>query len=570
MIGEWCRVTSRIVSVTLTRSVVSPMIRHNMMVCVCVVVIVLSALAAPGWCQGVPAENAASGLLTPERKAALGAIEAGSLKAHVSFLASDALQGRDTPSPGLEIAAEYIASRFRGAGLEPAGDDGYFQTSRWSTTAADPASFRCVVNVGDRTMALPPERVSLAGVTGPLEMVDAPILWLTDVSEEALNALTAETIEGKAVILDPPSVAGEDRRVAQRGRAGALRRLRELKAGALVTLAPSDEPGSGLPSGRLVDAERRPIFRPVERATAVIVPIAVHDRAVVEALRAAKEEPNGATLTLALGAAVEREVILKNVAGILRGSDPELAETFVIVSAHYDHIGVGAGPMTGAMGGIEGTTDRIFNGANDDASGTAMVVELAEALGRLETRPKRSILFLTFFGEEKGLFGSRYYGRRPLVPLAQTVAMINLEQVGRTDDAQDGPQVNRGSLTGFDFSDVGERMRVAGQAMGVEIFKHPKNSDAFFGRSDNQALADQGVPAHTLCVAFLYPDYHQAGDHWDKLDYANMARVGRAVGLALIALADDPAAPKWDAENPKAARYVKAAKTLSGQEAESK
>jgi hypothetical protein len=517
----------------------------------------VAAGAARG--QGVP-DSAA--LLTPARKAALATIEPGGLRGHVSFLASDALEGRDTPSRGLDIAAEYIAAQFRAAGLEPAGDDGYFQTARWLVAEADPAAFACSVQVGDRVLPFAPDQVTLMGVTGPVEIDGAAMVRLTDAGEDTLSALTEATIAGKAVVLDLAAPAEGGDRAAMRARAAAMSRLRALKAAAVVTLAPGLGAGGGLPRGRLIDPERRPIFRPAERPTTGPVPITLHDPAVVKALRE-DGSIDSARFSLRLGPPVERPVALRNVAGILRGIDPELKDSYVIVSAHYDHIGVGAGPMSGAMvaAGSGPAADRIYNGANDDASGTAMVVELARALGRLEQRPRRSILFLTFFGEEKGLFGSRYYGEHPLVPLERTVAMVNLEQVGRTDDTE-GPQVNRASLTGFDFSEVGERLTRAGTAVGVEIFKHPKNSDAFFGRSDNQALADQGVPAHTLCVAFLYPDYHAPGDHWDKIDYDNMARVGQAIGLGLLLIADDPVAPAWNRENPAAAKYARAAEKL--------
>ena len=121
---------------------------------------------------------------------------------------------------------------------------------------------------------------------------------------------------------------------------------------------------------------------------------------------------------------------LRNVVGILRGSDASLKETCVLVTAHYDHVGVNPN--------AEG--DRIYNGANDDGSGTVSVVELAGALSKLKQRPKRSIIFVTFFGEEEGLFGSRYYAHHPVFPIAQTVADVNLEQIGRTDDSE-GPHV---------------------------------------------------------------------------------------------------------------------------------
>src|SRR6185295_12174145 len=138
--------------------------------------------------------------------------------------------------------------------------------------------------------------------------------------------------------------------------------------------------------------------------------------------------------TLKLPAPVEKPVKVRNVIGLLRGSDPVLKDTYVLVTAHYDHLGMQAG----------NSGDNIFNGANDDGSGTVSVIELAAALTTLKERPKRSLIFMTFFGEEKGLRGSRYYGRHPVFPIEQTVADMNLEQVGRTD-SDEGPQVANAS-----------------------------------------------------------------------------------------------------------------------------
>ena len=159
-----------------------------------------------------------------------------------------------------------------------------------------------------------------------------------------------------------------------------------------------------------------------------------------------------------------------------------------MVTAHYDHLGI-RGP--------EGT-DRIFNGANDDGSGTVSVIEIASALATLKERPRRSLLFVTFFGEEKGLLGSRYYGKHPLVPVDQTVADINLEQVGRTDD-KEGARVGEAALTGFGYSDVSKVFVASGELEGLKVVKRPQFSDAFFGRSDNQAPRRPRRPgAHSL------------------------------------------------------------------------
>lgn len=334
------------------------------------------SLALPLAAASVPAEVAP----------VLERISAASMRGNLSFLASDALEGRGTPSRGLDIAAEFIASQFRAAGLEPLGDDGYFQTADWNLI--DPKRAR-----------------------------------------------------------NPPSTPA----------------------------AP---------------------------------------------------------------------VKVRNVVGVLRGSDPQLKETYVLVTAHYDHIGL-----------KPGQGDGIFNGANDDGSGTVSVIELAKAFSQNKTRPKRSIVFMTVFGEEHGLVGSRYYGAHPLVPIEKTIAGINLEQVGRTDDSE-GAQVRAVGVTGFDFSDVGAILKSAGDDTGIRVWKHPVNSDKYFAHSDNQALADQGIPSHTISVAYGFPDYHGAGDHWDKIDYENMAAVDRAAALAIWNIANGSNTPKWNAQNPKASKYL--------------
>lgn len=234
-----------------------------------------------------------------------------------------------------------------------------------------------------------------------------------------------------------------------------------------------------------------------------------------------------------------------NVVGLIRGSDPKRAGEVVILSAHYDHLG------TRSRGGA----DPIYNGANDDASGVAGIIEAGRALVRL--KPKRSVLLIGFCAEELGLVGSRYYGEHPLLPLKDTVGMVELEQIGRTDDSE-GPRVGAFTVTGFTFSDLPKTLGLAAGTLNVRV-EDNRNGDPYFVASDNAALAAKGVPAHTVSVAFEYPDYHGPADTSDKLDYANMARVVRAVTLGVLRLADGPR-PKWNEANPKTARFVLAQK----------
>lgn len=319
-------------------------------------------------CLSIAAFAVLAAAQTQPQRNALARITAEGLRGHVSFLASDLLEGRGTPSRGLEIAAEYLAAQFRRAGLEPAASGGYFQLA---------------------TVKLP---------QGP-------------------------------------------------------------------------------------------------KATG------------------------------------------KNVAAVLRGSSPELRETYVVVSAHYDHLG-----MLPA-----GEGDRIFNGANDDASGAAAVLEIAAAMRTMSPAPRRSVLFLLFFGEETGFAGSRYYLEHPLVPLERTVADLNLEQLGRTDE--NGRELRRVvRLTGASFSNIESVVARAAKLTCVRL-ETPKENSFYFRFSDNFPFAQKGIPAHTLAVAFTYPDYHAVADHWEKLDYENMAIVTRAAALAVMLLADQAEVPKWNRGN---------------------
>jgi Zn-dependent M28 family amino/carboxypeptidase len=233
--------------------------------------------------------------------------------------------------------------------------------------------------------------------------------------------------------------------------------------------------------------------------------------------------------------------LAKNVVGLLRGSDPQLRDTCVVLSAHYDHLGVHG--------------DRIYNGANDDGSGTVSVIEIASALAEMNPRPKRSVVFVTFYGEELGELGSQYFVRHPVC--APTVADLNLEQLGRTDSSE-GPRAGSATLTGFDFTDIAQVIEEAGEATGIRIYNDPKRGDFYFRQSDNASFADRGIPSTTLAVTFMFPDYHQPGDRESKIDYGNMAKVDRAVALGLMLLANAAEAPHWNTANPKTKHYVRA------------
>jgi len=252
--------------------------------------------------------------------------------------------------------------------------------------------------------------------------------------------------------------------------------------------------------------------------------VPMRDGGVRNGLRRARGLPSFADLDTV---PAEQRLYGGNVVGVLPGSDPTLRNEVVLVDAHYDHLGVGA-PEHG---------DSIYNGADDDASGTTAVITIAKAIAA-GAHPKRTIVFLTTTGEETGLIGTRWYIAHPVRPLDKTVANLEIEMIGRPDSLAGGP--GRAWLTGYDRSTMGDALR----ARGIPIVADPRPAQCFFERSDNIAFAYLGIPAHTLSTFNLHADYHHASDEADRLDYEHMARVIASAVDAVRILADGPH-PEW-------------------------
>lgn len=231
---------------------------------------------------------------------------------------------------------------------------------------------------------------------------------------------------------------------------------------------------------------------------------------------------------------------LRNVAGVRKGS----GAGYLLVTAHYDHVG--------ARGSGDG--DRIFNGANDNASGVATLLEIAAQVAAAKP-PRRTVVFIAFYGEERGMLGSRYYAANPIFPIGSTVAQINIEQTGRSDDVE-GTNARTFNVTGFDYSEVAAILQAAAAPHGVRVLKRDKWSDAAFDRSDNEALAKLGIPAHTLSASYMFPDYHRETDEWPKLDYENMAAITEAAAAGVLALANRVTPPRWYSDTPNAAPFA--------------
>jgi hypothetical protein len=229
----------------------------------------------------------------------------------------------------------------------------------------------------------------------------------------------------------------------------------------------------------------------------------------------------------------DRRRVTVNVVGLIPGKGWNGPDSTILVDAHFDHIGmVGAGQCqpTGE--------DRICNGADDDASGTVAVLEIARLIKRMGRQPSRTLVFAATTGEEAGLVGTRYYIDNPARPLASMAANLEIEMIGRPDTVAVG--VGRAWLTGFERSSMGEMF----QFNGLPVLADMRPSQQFFRRSDNIAFAQMGIPAHTLSSFNLHTDYHQATDDVSKVDFNHMSTLINIAARAVWVLSEAPA-PQW-------------------------
>jgi hypothetical protein len=446
---------------------------------------------------------------------ALDHISAQSLRGHLSFLASDLLEGRNTPSRGLDLAAEYIAAQFRRVGLEPVGDEGYYQTAEMLQLTPEPSGFEMKFQQGENVITIPRDQ-AVPRAARAVMLTGTPVFRMAGTNS---GALAPDQVRGRAVVIG-----------AARGARRIVSALQKMEPAVIIRLVRGPAPA---PPAQLVEAGDRAAGVPV---------ILVSDEQAVNTLSDLKPGLSQWKVSLRIAAEQETAVKVRNVVGMWRGSDAALQDSYVLLTAHYDHLGL-----------AKSGDDRVYNGANDNASGTASVIEIAAALAARAQRPKRSIVFIAFFGEEEGLLGSLYYTRHPIFPLEKTVANINLEQLGRTDDSG-GPQVGTATFTGFEYSDLPAIFQRAGESQGIKVYELANGGNEYFNRSDNVSFADHGIPSHTVVVAPEFADYHRVSDEWPKIDYDNLAKVDRMLALGLLMIADNPQPPHWNKE--KAGRYA--------------
>lgn len=412
--------------------------------------------------------------------------------AHQAFLAGDALRGRGSASHDETVAAAYVASQFQGFGLKPApGMTGYTQTAAVIRTTP---SGTARLTVGGVTLSQQDGLGLLSGAGSPLE---GPVHVVTGDDPAAIPA-------GEILMMAPPEGPAVGAWIGAASQQGA--RLVILRETALLKGAGARS-SSGRPSFALAGAEARP------SRTLVVVPAALYDRMAAGAVTGAVWDP---------GQAEVEQTVTTNAVGWLPGTDP--AAGVLLISAHLDHLGV-------RPDGV------ILHGANDDASGTTAVLELARALSTGEPH-RRGILFVAYGSEEVGGLGSSWFGDHPPVPLTDIVANLEIEMIGAQD-----PQMADGvmMMTGFDRSDFGAALRDKGALIAPDLY--PEQN--FFERSDNYQLALRGVVAHTISGWAVTPTYHSAEDTNANLDIPFMTRAIQSLVAPLRWLADSDFVPAW-------------------------
>ena len=426
----------------------------------------------------------------PDAASLIGELE-GPL-AHVRYLADDLLEGRAVATRGERCAGDYIAARFRALGLEPAGDDrGFFQAwmVRTGSEAGDGNSFR-VAGTAAAGFELGTDWTPY-GFSASTE-VGAPLVVVPVGTEGQLDGAAHGALASRALVIEgaaphPHAPPADAHRVAASA-AG-------MGAAALIVLLPESD-------------ELPPLAH--ERRAALAIPVIAVVGAAAADIRAAAGNGSRVTLTIAVNP-VRREA--RNVAAILPGSDSRRGQALVI-GAHYDHLGLGG---DGSLS--PNAVGEVHNGADDNASGTAVLLEAARALAAGPPLAQ-DILFIAFTGEERGLWGSARYVESPLLPLDGTVAMLNMDMVGRV---QNDLLTVFGTGTAEEWTDVLERANARiGSPLDLRF-----NSDGF-GASDHSSFYARGIPVLHF-FSNTHPEYHRVEDDWELIDAGGMSRVTELV-----------------------------------------
>jgi hypothetical protein len=489
-------------------------------------------------------------------------IRANHLKADIFFLAADEMAGRKTASNEARIAANYAASEFLRLGLKPLGDnDTYFQTYDLVKAVQDDAAISLTAQFTgiEKTYQInhdfDPDFSSNTST-----IATAPVVFLgygIGAPEYGYNDLSGIDLKGKIALILSHEPQEFDEHSKFKGKWNTLHAYGDSKfevlrkagaAGVLVIRESNPHRPPDKPSGPhdwdmttpLYALAGRTLDFPIDDINEDVADellatsgktVSSLQRAIDASFRPQSFVVPGVTVTIRKELKERQVVHGRNVIAMLEGSDPALKKEYVIVSAHYDHVGV-----------VQG---RIYRGADDNASGVAGVLEVARAYALGKVKPKRSVVFLLFDSEEEGLLGAFYYVSHPVLPLGQTVAVLNSDMIGRDENTPTWPNIaatshNSVNLTGTLYNP--ELRQVIEQSnhdihLDLDFKTDTSDPEEWFDRSDHFPFAVNSVPM-VLFTTGEHADYHTENDTWDKINYPKLEKIARLIFLSSVELAN--------------------------------
>jgi len=501
-----------------------------------------------------------------------GHFDGNSWWAHVKFLANDSLEGRNTGSEGLRKAQAYAVEQFQKAGLEPAGTNGFYQPVKFTQfqVQESKSSLALVSNGQSKPLSFADDGFITAKATRKSVELNVPMVFIgygLKVPETNLDELAGVDVKGKMVVYLAGSPADVPTALASHYQTLGERWKALHAAGAVGTIAIANPASMDVPWSRISLNRNEPAMdladpefyeTPGLQLAIAFNPASAeklfegsgHTFAEIAALGKDRKPLPHFPLAVSLQAKAvldSKPVESANVAAKLAGSDPALKDQFVVLSAHIDHVGVGA-PING---------DSIYNGAMDDGSGTAAVLDIAASLKAHPEKLQRSILFLLVTAEEKGLLGSKYFATYPTVPIKSIVADVNMDMFLPIVPLK----ILR--IQGIDESDLGTRAAKVARAMGIKPIADPEPLRNAFIRSDQYSFIKQGVPAIKADVGFelgtpeqkIFKDwltnrYHAPSDDVNQpVDLQAAAQYEEFTRRVLVETANAPVRPKWKPES---------------------
>jgi Zn-dependent M28 family amino/carboxypeptidase len=500
-------------------------------------------------------------------------IAAAQMRDYLTFIASDEMEGRDTPSRGLDTTAKFLAMNLSRWGFKPAGDNGtFFQRIELRRDRSDQGQTK--VEYNGRALTTGTDFLPAGGsgtVSGSL--VFAGNGWFIKSKEvDAYNGLDPA---GKiAVIFGTPNMSPRGISRGEMGKPGEdfmnpNDYARKKGVVGLIYIPDFQYLANWQRTRQRVMERGSTVVAKFQPATSAQLPSIVVSPEIANALFAGEKQSASSIFNASYGTASswkpfamneQKKITLnlanntetvptQNVVAVWEGSDPVLKSEYVALGAHYDHVGYGCIPVP---------NDNLCNGADDDGSGTTALLAMAEALAKSPARPKRSMLFVWHCGEEKGLWGSRYFTEFPTVPLDHIVAQINIDMIGRSKKEGD-TNTRNAELTGPDAiyligstmmsTELGELVNAVNKSYLNLAFDTkydaPGEPNRYFFRSDHYNYARKGIP-----IIFFFDgtheDYHRPGDTADKIDYQKMEKVTRTIYMTAWEIANRPARLKVD------------------------